>query len=131
MSKFPPPPGVAALGAVPPAEHVLPAGTLLWRIYAAGGAHPARWDEFRAFGPLTTMRFDHHTPPRRLQGRAILYGATGIGTCVAEVFQATRSIVALARRLPRRYDVAVRARGDRAAWDLGVVGPRSQAFLWR
>src|SRR5438094_1666561 len=97
MQKFPPPPGAAALQAISPAEHMLPAGTLLWRIYAAGGAHPARWDEFRAFGPLATMRFDHHTPPRRAQGRAILYSATEIATCVSEAFQATRAIDCAAR----------------------------------
>ena len=67
MPKFPPPPGVAALRAIPPAEQALPAGTLLWRVYAAGGTHPARWDEFRAFGLVATMRFDHHTSPRRAQ----------------------------------------------------------------
>ncbi len=97
MPKFPPPPGVAALRAIPPAEHALPAGTLLWRVYAAGGAHPARWDEFRAFGPVATMRFDHHTPPRLQQERAILYGATEIATCVAEAFQAARTIDCAAR----------------------------------
>ena len=97
MPRFPPPPGAAALRAIPPAERVLPTGTLPWRIYATGGAHPARWDEFRTFGPITSMRFDHHTPPRRVQERAILYAATEIATCVAEVFQATRTIDCVGR----------------------------------
>lgn len=102
MPKFPPPPGVAALRAIPPEERLLPAGTLLWRVYAAGGAHPARWDEFRAFGPVAGApacgsRFAHYTPPRRAQERAILYGATEIATCVAEAFQATRAIDCVSR----------------------------------
>jgi hypothetical protein len=73
----------------------------LWHIYRRGGAHPRAWDEFRDLGPFGNMRFDHHSPPRRRQGRAIFYSAVrrprGIGvpaleTCLAEAFQDGRTI---------------------------------------
>jgi hypothetical protein len=38
------------------------------------------------------MRFDHHSPPPRLQARAVMYGAVLAPTCFAEVFQHTRTI---------------------------------------
>ena len=47
--------------------------------------------DFRAFGP-TDSRFDHHLPPRRVQSRKILYCADVGPTCVADVFQATRTV---------------------------------------
>jgi hypothetical protein len=81
-------------------ETVLPSGTLLFRLYFRGGEHPGSWDGFRSFGPLSSARFDHHPP---LQGDhpnlGILYAATEIKTCVAEVFQNTRNIN-LKRRSP-------------------------------
>lgn len=67
---------------------ILPVGTLLWRIYSAGGAHPTTWDAFRAFGP-THARFDHHELPHM---RGILYACQNLRTCLAEVFQATRVV---------------------------------------
>ena len=91
MAKFPEPPAVADLAAVPPARRVLPAGTRCWRIYFQGGRHPGGWDTFRAYGP-TGARFDHHLPPPRLQTRRVLYAATRPLTCFAEVFQDTRTI---------------------------------------
>lgn len=73
----------------------LPAQTLLARVYNAAGAHPSRWNQFRSFGPVDA-RWDHHLPNGRggavEQSRAILYCASDIDTCVAEVFQATRRI---------------------------------------
>jgi hypothetical protein len=69
-------------------------GKRLWRIYFQGGSHPAQWDDFRHFG-ATSSRFDHHTPPKRVQARGILYatlGKEGISTALAEVFQDTRHI---------------------------------------
>jgi hypothetical protein len=90
--RLPPPPPVAALRGVAPEIHVLPAGAVLWRIYFRGGAHPSRWDGFRAFGP-TNARFDHHaTPARRHRTRAILYASDSGPTSVAEVFQQTRVV---------------------------------------
>jgi hypothetical protein len=86
---------------VPPDISVLPAGTMLWRIYFRSGDHPGRWDGMRAFGPLPDARFDHHAKPQRVQERGIL-GATGdeaIATCIAEVFQDGR-LVDTGRRDP-------------------------------
>lgn len=86
------PPPVATLRAIAPEIHVLPAGAVLWRIYFRAGAHPSRWDGFRAFGP-TNARFDHHpSPARRHRTRAISYASDSGPTSVAEVFQQTRVI---------------------------------------
>ncbi len=80
------------LRGVEPIWHELPARTLLWRLYRQGGPHPARWDEFRWFGPVQTARFDHHQLPARVQDRGILYLATHGPTTLAEAFQDTRTI---------------------------------------
>lgn len=91
MGKFPRPPAV-----LPPLRKaevtVARAGMELWRIYFAGGEHPALWNEFRRFGPLGTARFDHHLPPPHTQDRGILYAAEDGPACFAEFFQATRTI---------------------------------------
>lgn len=79
---------------VPPVIKRLPAGTRVFRVYFRGGTHPSTWDHFRDFGP-TGSRFDHHTLPKRLQRRAIMYvtmGKDAILTALAEVFQVTRHI---------------------------------------
>ncbi len=95
MSKFPEPPGVAALRNISPQTLILPADTTLARIYFAAGPHPSRWNRFRSFGP-TAARWDHHRP--NVQGvaveqtRAVFYCAPDVDTCTAEVFQATRRI---------------------------------------
>lgn len=119
---------------------ILPAGAGLWRVYFAGGDHPALWDEFRAVGPLGTARFDHHLPPPRRQDRAILYAAEQGPTCFAEAFQRARAInrtrkepwlvsFALARDV-RLLDLA----GDwptRAGASQAIsTGPRSRAREW-
>lgn len=92
MPKFPEPPSPLA---VPAAVSTIPAGTLLWRVYFTGGAHPATWNGLRFFGP-TASRFDHHTTqPPAVGPRGILYAASGAHagvTCLAEVFQASRVI---------------------------------------
>ena len=82
----------------------LDAGTLLFRIYFRGGEHPTGWNEFRAFGPLAASRFDHHPEPRGSgpgshEGFGILYAASLVKTCVAEVFQDGR-VVDRRRREP-------------------------------
>jgi hypothetical protein len=93
MAKLPEPPGPGALAARLGAElRVLPAGTLVWRLYRRGGAHPSGWSDLRRFGPVPSMRFDHHEPPPRAQDRGILYAALRVSTCMAEVFQETRTI---------------------------------------
>jgi RES domain len=77
---------------VRPEWREVPAGTLLWRIYVRGGAHPGGWHQFRRYGPVGSARFDHHLPPPHDQDRGILYVALDIPTCLAEAFQATRTI---------------------------------------
>ncbi len=91
MAKFPEPPPAADLAEIPAAVHILPRGTLLWRIYFQGGRHPTFWNRFRSWGP-THSRFDHHEPPAHDQDRSILYAAGEGPTCLAEVFQDTRVI---------------------------------------
>jgi hypothetical protein len=98
MAKFPEPPGVEALRAIPPVLHHLPEGTTMARLCFVGGEFSTSWDTFRFYGP-TTSRFDHQLPDRQgraqVQERGIMYLATGaeaIPTCLAEVFQATRLI---------------------------------------
>ncbi len=98
MAKFPEPPGVDVLRAIPPVLHRLPEATTVARLCFAGGEHPTSWDCFRFFGP-TTSRFDHQLRDGKgraqVQDRGIMYLATGpkaIPTCLADVFQATRLI---------------------------------------
>ncbi len=95
MSKFPEPPGVAALRNIASQTIALQADTPLARIYFAAGPHPSRWNQFRSFGP-TAARWDHHLPDARNapveQSRAVLYCAPDVDTCAAEVFQSTRRI---------------------------------------
>jgi len=98
MAKFPEPPGVEVLRAIPPVLHRLATGTTMTRLYFVGGDFSTSWDSFRCYGP-TTSRFDHQLPDEQgraqMQARGIMYLATGseaIPTCLAEVFQATRLI---------------------------------------
>lgn len=91
MAKFPEPPSNDYLRTVAPAWYDLPADTLLMRAYNRGGAYPTTWDAFRFYGPLS-LRFDHHVPPPSVQRRGVLYGATLGTTCLAEKFQAGRTI---------------------------------------
>jgi hypothetical protein len=95
VSKFPEPPGVAALRNIEPQTIALAADTPLARIYFAAGPHPSRWNQLRSFGP-TAARWDHHLPDARNvpseQSRAVFYCAPDVDTCAAEVFQSTRRI---------------------------------------
>lgn len=88
MAKLPEPPRRLT---IPAALRVLPARTTIWRVYFAAGAHPTTWRDFRWFGPANS-RFDHHDNPARVQSKGVLYGAMEPITCLAEVFQATRTI---------------------------------------
>src|SRR5947207_15982242 len=101
MPKFPKPPSVARLAQIAPDLRVVPAGTELWRLYFRGSRHPATWNEFRAFGPVRTSRFDHHLPPPGAQERATLYAATAGPVCIAEGIQATRTTDRTARQPAR------------------------------
>ncbi len=91
MATFPDPPSKAQLQAIGPDITILHEGTRLWRIYFRGGPHPTTWNQFRKYGP-TNSRFDHHTTPKRVQRRAIIYLAENGPTCLAEVYQDTRTI---------------------------------------
>jgi len=82
-------------------------GSVLARIFRAGGAHPAEWFEFREFGPLDT-RFDPHPEPTGAHpGSGVMYtvleehgpGAesgsdleSALAACLLEVFQQHRII---------------------------------------
>lgn len=95
MPKLPPPPPPEALSGIPPDLQPLRAGTLLWRVHFRGGGHPGDWNRFRDYGPIPGSRFDHHEPPPHRQDRAILYAASEITTCLAEIFQDRRAIYPL------------------------------------
>ena len=141
MAKLPGPPVPGALAARLPAEvKVMRRGTVLWRIYARGGAHPATWSGFRHFGPMPGMRFDHHLPPPRAQGRGILYAALRVYTCLAEVFQETRTIersrsrpwlvgIALSRAVPLLDLTGAWPTRAGASMALGT-GPRDRTRAW-
>lgn len=92
MPKFPEPPDIAQLSAIRPTYHHLSFSDTLWRVYFRGGAHPAVWSAFRHFGPVAQARFDHHLPPPGLQERGIVYAAGDGLTCLAEVFQRSRTV---------------------------------------
>lgn len=89
MAKFPWPPPVDHLRKIGPERHTLRSGSTVARIYPRGGGYPSTWSDFRYAGPIASARFDHHTPGER---RGVLYGATSLTTCVAEVFQGTRVV---------------------------------------
>jgi hypothetical protein len=96
VAKLPAPPSPAELALVPPRLRTLAAGDLLWRVYKRAGRYPVAWNAFRAFGPLPTARFDHHLAGSdgapQAQRRRSYYAAAEIATCLAEVFQGTRTI---------------------------------------
>lgn len=129
MAKLPEPPPAGKLAARTPADLVVVTrATTFFRIYAAGGAHPQRWNGFRAFGPVPNARFDHHLPPdpaphlRAARGpeRAVLYLGLGLRTCVAEVFQDTRTVE---RQHPARWLVGFRLRREARLLDLTGTWP--------
>ena len=81
----------------------IPAGTLLSRIYKAGGPHPVDWHEFREYGPLDS-RFDPHPEPTgEHPGEGVYYAvlepqgepafpAAAFAACLLEAFQGTRMV---------------------------------------
>jgi hypothetical protein len=122
MPKFPEPPTVNDLqvfGVRPDEEYRLPVGATVWRVYFQGGDHPTRWHDFRAFGP-TDARFDHHLLPKRVQDRKMLYGASLGPTCIAEVFQKSRTINRTRRR---PWLVAFETTREVVLLDLGGAWP--------
>ncbi len=88
-------------------------------MYSRGGDHPVEWNEFRAFGPVSTARFDHHTDRRRRQ-RKILYAALNGSVCFAEVFQDAQVID---RRYKAPWLVGFKLRADLRLLDLMGTWP--------
>lgn len=139
MPKFPEPPPPDQLATIPAATALWTTSTLVWRVYFQGGPFPSRWDELRTFGP-TGSRFDHHLPPPSVQDRGILYAARHGPTCIAEVFQDTRTID---RRSRTPWLVGFRLARDVTLLDLTGAwptvagastaihsGPRARARRW-
>ncbi len=91
MPKVPQHPNLGRLESVKPEWHRVEPGNELWRVYFRSGEHPSRWNQFRAYGP-TDARFDHHLEDQADTGRAVMYLASNPVTCLAEVFQKTRTI---------------------------------------
>jgi hypothetical protein len=119
VAKLPQPP--ATLSGLAPDLVVVPRGTLLWRVYRAGGLHPVAWNELRTYGPLATGRFDHHEPPAHEQpDRGILYAATTAAVAIVETFGETRLIDRLDRD---PWLAAFRLEADLEALDLGGPWP--------
>ncbi len=137
MAKFPCPPPVDDLRRIRPERHTLRSGSLAGRIYSRGGRYPSTWNDFRYAGPIASARFDHHVPGEH---RGVLYGATSLATCVAEVFQNTRVVDRAAddrcfaafrtTRTVRLLDIT----GDwptRAGASQAIApGPRNRARAW-
>lgn len=137
MAKFPWPPTVDDLRRIRPERHTLRSGSLVARIYARGGLFPSTWNEFRHAGPIGSARFDHHVPGEH---RGVLYGATSLATCAAEVFQGTRVVDRAAddrcfaafrttrtvRLLDITGDWSTRAGASQAI----ASGPRTRAQAW-
>ncbi len=72
---------------------LLDVGSILWRVYAMAGPHPATWSSFRSYGPVAAGRFDHHPlPTGECADRRILYAGLQAPGCLAEVFSRTRLI---------------------------------------
>jgi RES domain-containing protein len=95
VSKLPHHPDIAQLRRIEPTQRLVDTRQLWHRIYRRGGQHPTQWNALRFFGP-TDARFDHHLPDDSGNGqeqpRGILYLASDVPTCLAEVYQANREV---------------------------------------
>lgn len=149
MPKVPQHPDPVRLASLAPEIRVLKAGTDLWRVYFRGGRHPVRWNQFRSVGPLDAARFDHHDPesdpdanPESDPGceKAVMYLALNPVTCLAEVFQKTRTIHRQDRvpwlvGFPLQADIRLldltSSFATRAGASMGLMtGPRSTSRHW-
>jgi RES domain-containing protein len=119
-AKLPPPP--PSLPKLRTSDiRTVPAGSLCWRVYRAGGEHRSSWNELRRYGPTASGRFDHHEPPPHDDpARAIVYVARDATAAVAEAFQDTRTID---RRRQEPWLVAFELTADIAALDLMRLWP--------
>lgn len=91
MPKVPQHPDLDRLASTDPEWRLIKPADELWRVYFRSGAHPYLWSQFRTFGP-TDARFDHQLEGQPDAGRAVMYLASSPVTCLAEVFQKTRTI---------------------------------------
>ena len=91
MPKVPQHPDLDRLNSTAPEWHPIRLGDQLWRVYFRSGQHPSRWNQFRTFGP-TDARFDHQLQGQPETRRAVMHLAFSPVTCLAEVFQKTRTI---------------------------------------
>lgn len=144
MPKVPRRPDPERLASLVPEIEILKAGTELWRIYFRGGRHPTRWNQFRSVGPVDAARFDHHDPddpePEEGSGKQVMYLALNPVTCLAEVFQKTRTIHRQ-HRVPWLVGFSLQADvrlldltghfATRAGASMGLMtGPRSTSRNW-
>ena len=106
MAKLPAPPPVDELVALGPDVVAVATHTVLWRIHGTSGPHALPWNQLRGFGPLDSARFDPHPlPASEDSGEGVLYLALDVATCLAEVYQRTRTI---ARRRGAPYLTGMR-----------------------
>jgi hypothetical protein len=71
----------------------LDVGTVLWRVYFAGGPFGTSWAAFRSYGPVLNGRFDHHRLPSTYDpDRRVMYAGVRIPGCLAEAYSRTRQI---------------------------------------
>lgn len=145
VAKLGNPPDVPTLrGLNPPFVTLRAEVDRLARIYFASGAHPSSWNTFRAWGPAANARFDHHlldaAGKPHAQDRKVIYCAPTGMTCLAEVFQVTRTVNRtagdpyLAVFAPTRSLKLLDLTG-RFATQMGASlnihsGPRSRARAW-
>ena len=140
MPKVPRRPSPERLESLQPEVRIIPAGSVVWRVYFRGGLHPTSWKDFRRVGPVDA-RFDHHEesePSRR--DRAVMYAAEHPTTCLAEVFQKTRVVnrwhndpwlVGLETGNPVRLLDLTGSFPTRAGASMGLMtGPRSVSRAW-
>lgn len=125
----------------PPDIETVETGRVLWRVHFTTTRHPVAWNELRAFGPLPSARWDPHPlPSGAASGEGVAYLAFDVPTCLAEVFQETRT-VDVDRGTP--YATAMRLTRDirlvdlRTPWFLRVgasaataLGPKDVTRAW-
>lgn len=139
MPKVPQHPDLDRLISTGPEWYAVEPGDELWRVYFRSGEHPSRWNQFRTFGP-TDARFDHQLEGQPDPGRAVMYLAANPVTCLAEVFQKTRTIhrthfkpalVGFAMATPLQLMDLTRAFPTRMGASMGLMtGPRAVGRNW-
>lgn len=143
MPKLPNAPNLNRLRALESALRTLDTRKLWHGIYRRSGEHPTRWDALRFHGP-TAARFDHHLPndsgEAKLQDRGILYLASDVPTCLAEVCQDNREVDPIDRHpwlVSFRFGTALSVLdltetfAIRAGASMKLMsGPKSQARNW-